>query len=336
MPILLFLVISFATAAAGQVRQGAFSAHALDSRVRARIEGFSGAVSLYARHLETGESYGIRPDERVRTASTIKLPILVAVFAAVEAGEASWTDRLDLSALERAGGSGVVREMSEGLKLPLRDLARLMIVVSDNTATNMILERFTGDYVNSVMDRLGLPQTRSLRKILGDRGPQGISEAGRIPDNERFGIGVSTPREMVDLLERIERGEAVSPEASREMIAILKRQQFKDGIGRHMPHPVASKSGALDALRSDVGIVYTPRGPVAIAMTVDGMKTDYSPDNAGNKLISDVARILVEELTKPKAPPAVAFVLPEESRPGWGRRQAAFLEAERAGIAGQR
>lgn len=325
----LWLPVLFVLEAAAQVRQPASPTQALDRRVRAKVDPFPGTVNLYARNLDTGESYGIRAEDRVRTASTIKLPILVAAFAAVESGEAQWNDRLDLTPPERVGGSGVVRELSDGLKLPLRDLARLMIVVSDNTATNMILQRFGGNFVNTVMDQLELPQTRALRKILGENGPQGISDAGRNPENERFGIGVTTPREMVDLLERLHRGEAVSPAASKEMIAILKRQQYKDGIGRHTPYPVASKSGALDALRSDAGIVFTPKGAVAIAMTVDGMKMDYSPDNAGNKLISEVSNILVEELIKPKPARPVASVLPEESRPEWRHQREAFLRADR-------
>ena len=101
---------------------------------------------------------------------------------------------------------------------------------------------------------------------------------------------------MVELLEKLERGQVVSPAASHEMIEILKRQQYKDGIGRHL-EPVASKSGALDHLRSDVGIVYTPGGRIAMAITVDDLpEVDYSADNKGNLLISDLARLLAAGL----------------------------------------
>ena len=112
-----------------------------------------------------------------------------------------------------------------------------------------------------------------------------------LEENKRYGLGSTTPAEMVSLLERLEHGEIVSAEASKEMIAILKRQQLKEGIGRRVEAtmPVASKSGSLDALRSDVGIVYSPAGRVVIAITVDGMpKTDYSFDNVGNLLITDL------------------------------------------------
>jgi beta-lactamase class A len=106
----------------------------------------------------------------------------------------------------------------------------------------------------------------------------------------------------VTLLERLHKGEVVSAAVSADVIGILKRQQYKDGIGRHAPdgEEVASKSGALDALRSDVGIAYAAGGPVAIAITVDDMpRVDYSPDNEGNRLISDLARLIVADLGRP-------------------------------------
>ena len=101
------------------------------------------------------------------------------------------------------------------------------------------------------------------------------------------------------LLEMLDKGTLVSPAASKSIIEVLKHQQFKDGIGRHLPgYTVASKSGALDALRSDVGLVYGAKGEkYAIAVTVDGMPTiDYSPDNIGNILISDLTPLILEKL----------------------------------------
>jgi beta-lactamase class A len=267
------------------------------------IEDFPAVVSFCARHLNTGRTLGIRQDEPVRTASTIKLPIMAAVYGAFQRGEARPDELLLLREGDKVSGSGVLREMSGGLRLPLRDLVHLMIVVSDNTATNLILDRITADSVNALMDRLELHGTRSLRKVRGDgnqlKSPSGWSQAGLRADTKKYGLGVSTSREMVVLLEKLHRGELVSPKASREMLAILGRQQFKDGIGRRLGQfKVASKSGSLDALRSDVGIVSTPKGDVAMAITVDGLTPlDYSKDNPGLLLISRIAeealRILV-------------------------------------------
>ncbi|MBI2685516.1 MAG: serine hydrolase [Acidobacteria bacterium] len=274
-----------------------------DQRIVSRIESFSGTVSLYAKNLTTGAEFAIRPDERVRTASTIKLPILVAVFQAVADGRASWDEELLLNEEDKVFGSGVLREFSAGRKYPLRDLANLMIVVSDNTATNLILDRFTADYVNTVLEKYGFQQTRSNRKILGDGKnlkptPSGLSRFGQIEANKKFGIGVSTPREMARLVEMLVNGQIVNPESSKAILAILKRQQITEGIGRHLEgFQVSSKSGSLDALRSDVGFVARNNEKYAIAITVEGMpKADYSPDNAGNILISDLTALLIEKL----------------------------------------
>jgi beta-lactamase class A len=293
------VVLLLALSASAQQRPAPVTA-----RIQQLIARAPGAVSLFAKNLETGKTFGVREDERVRTASTIKLPVMVAAFGEVEAGRARWDELLVLREEDKISGSGVLKELSNGVKLPLRDLVHLMIVVSDNTATNLVLDRITAQVVNEYMDRYGLPMTRSLRKVLGDRNqlkpnPSGFSEAGRLEENKRFGLGVSTAREMVSLLEMIERGQVISPQACKEMIAILKRQQYTDGIGRKLGDtPVASKSGALDALRSDVGIIYTRKGRIAVAITVDGMKRiDYSPDNPGLLFIGQLTPLLLELLS---------------------------------------
>ena len=282
----------------------ALGAQPLPEALRSSIAGFSGTVSLYAKNLDTGATAGIRESEPVRTASTIKLAIMLAVYDAVARGQARWTEPLTVTASEKVSGSGIIAsEISDGVQLPLRDVLHLMMVLSDNTATNMILGRFSADAVNACLDRIGIHSTRCLRKILGNQPKDalGWSAAGKLPENQKYGLGVSTPRDMVAILEKLERGDAVSPEASREMIAILKRCQDATGIRRHMGDmPVANKTGALDALRSDVGIVYSQGGRIAMAITVDGMpKVDYAPDNVGSVLIGDLARTLVDGLARP-------------------------------------
>lgn len=272
-----------------------------DQKIRQSVANFHGTTSLFAKNLDTGASFGLRQNERVRTASTIKLAILVTVFDAVEHGRAKWTDKLTLHDSDKAAGTGVLFEFSDGMQIPIRDLAHLMIVLSDNTATNLLLDRFSADAVNAEMDSLGLKETRCLRKILiNGKEPGGVSQAGKLAENQRFGLGVSTPREMVTLLEKMEQGELVNPAASREMIAILKRQQDKNDIGRKTGDlPVADKTGSLDHLRSDVGIVYTPGGRVAIAITVDDIpEVNYTPDNAGSIFISQLTGLLLDGLAK--------------------------------------
>ena len=273
------------------------SSAALDGRVRAEISQFKGKVSLFAKNLDAGGSYGIGADDRVRTASTIKVTIMVEAFARVAEGRAKWSDEVILTNAKKVAGAGVLQEMSDGLHLTLRDAVNLMIVVSDNTATNLVLDALTTDAVNARMNSLGLKQTRVLGKIGGG----GRSRAAQDPANKSFGIGVTTPREMVTLLERLERGEMVNAIASKEMIDLLKRQQYHNGIGRTLNGIVemATKSGALEHLRSDIGIIYSKQGRVAMAITCDDIpEIDWTDDNPGYLLMSRLSLILIDELEK--------------------------------------
>ena len=275
----------------------------LDARVSALTTPFKGSVMLYAKNLRTGRDFGRGADTRVRTASTIKLPILCALESLVDAGKVCWDERLTLKADDKVTGSGVMGNLADGTDLTVRNVAILMIIVSDNTATNLILDRITADAVNDYLDAIGLPLTRSNRKVRGDgtklKDPTGWSRAGLTEENKKYGLGVTTPREMVRLLELLEQGKVVSPAASKDVLDIMKMQHEREGIARHAPDDVeiASKHGSLDALRSDVGIVYTPGGPIAIAITVDDMPdTDYSPDNVGDKLIWEIGQVLTAGL----------------------------------------
>ena len=274
------------------------SAHAqrdsLDARVKAELASFKGKVSMFARNLDTGETYAFGADDRVRTASTIKIAVMVEVFARVTEGKAKWTDELVLTKAARYSGSGVLPELADGLRLTLRDCVNLMMLVSDNTATNLVLDFVTTDAVNARMESLGFKQIRILRRV----GSGGESKAGKEPDNKRFGLGVATPREMVVLMEKLERGEIISPAVSKEMIDLMKREQSHYAIGRTLSDtPMATKYGALDRLRSAIGIIYSKKGRIAMAITVDDMpEINWSVDNPGYLLMSRLSLILIDGL----------------------------------------
>ena len=241
----------------------------LDAQMRAEITPFKGKVSVFAKNLDTGQTYTYSGDERVPTASTIKVAVMIEVFARVSEGRAKWTDQLVLTKAARYGGSGVLPELGDGLRLTLRDCVNLMMVVSDNTATNMVLDYLTTDSVNARMSSLGFKATRIMRRIGGG----GESREGKDPDNKRFGLGTTTPHEMVQILERLDRGNIVSSATSKEMIELMKREQVRYAIARTAwDVPMASKYGALDRLRSCVALVYAKRGKIAIAITVDDMR----------------------------------------------------------------
>lgn len=269
----------------------------LDERIKDAIKDFSGKVWIYAKNLDTGKDYSLRGDEQVRTASTIKLAIMAETFHQAAMGKLHWNDEIVLTKEKKQGGSGILFEFSDNTKIDLRTAVNLMIVVSDNTATNLVLDKVGADNVNDFAESLGMHQTRSMRKIGGG----GESKAYQDARLRLFGLGVSSPKDMVHLLELLENGQVVSKEASYEMLAIMKRQQFKDGIGRGLPDTIqsASKSGALDRLRSDVGIIYTRRGRIAMAITTDDMmEVSYTQENPGLKMIWKLSQILQDELGK--------------------------------------
>jgi beta-lactamase class A len=268
----------------------------LDKRVRGEVAQFKGKVSLFAKNLDTGAVYTLGGDDQVPTASTIKLAVMVEAYGRVADGKAKWTDKLVLMKENKVGGAGILQEFSEGLQLTLRDGVTLMMVLSDNTATNLEIDLLTADAVNARMESLGLKETRLMRRVFGG----GESVEGRKEENKRFGLGRTTPREMVTLLEKMERGEILNPAASKEMLDLMKREQGTNGLWRGQWRvPKATKSGALDALRSNVGIIYHPRGRIAMAVTCNEMpEVNWSVDNPALLLMSRLSEIVTEALLR--------------------------------------
>jgi beta-lactamase class A len=290
--LVLLLIVVFLGANVGSSQSRRPVPKSLDANIRAEIERFKGKVFLHAKNLDTGKTYSYHGDERVRTASTIKIAVMIEAFARVAEARAKWTDELVLSKAARYGGSGVLPELSDGLRLTLRDCVNLMMLVSDNTATNMVLDYLTTDAVNDRMNSLGFTATRIMRRVGGG----GESKDGKEAENKKFGLGATSPLEMVQIMEKLERGEIVSQAASKEMIDLMKREQVRYAIGRNLTDvSMASKYGALDRLRSCVAIVYSKSGRVAIAITVDEMpEIIWSVDNPGYLLMSRLSTLLVD------------------------------------------
>jgi beta-lactamase class A len=286
--LLIAFILLFPIAAAGQKNMN------VEERIQDALRDFRGRVWIYAKNLDNGRVYSLRAEERVRTASTIKLPIMIEAYFQISEGKLSWADEIVVSKEKKAGGSGILGEFTDGTKIDFRTAVNLMIVVSDNTATNLVIERVTSDAVNARMESLGFPNTKSIRRVFGT---EKDSKVASDPVIKNFGLGMSTPKEMAGLLELLENGKLLNPESSKSMLDVLRRQQYKDGIGRNALDtvPVASKSGTLDRLRSDVGIAYTRRGRIVMAITVDDMPVvNYVTDNEGSLMIWRISQILQE------------------------------------------
>jgi beta-lactamase class A len=269
---------------------------ALDQRVRAELAQFKGKVKLFAKNLDTGAVYELGGGDRVPTASTIKIAIMVEAFARVAEGKAKWTDELVLTKEKKVGGSGILQEFADGLHMTFRDGVSMMMIMSDNTATNLVIDVLGADAINARMESLGLKETRLMRRVFGG----GESVEGKKEENKQFGLGRTSPQEMVTLLEKLERGEVINPTASKEMLDLMKREQGTNGIWRGQWRvPKATKSGALDALRSNIGILYHSRGRIALAITCYEMpEVIWTVDNPALLLMSRLSEILIDGLGK--------------------------------------
>jgi beta-lactamase class A len=262
----------------------------LEERV-ARHRGVAGVVVLDSR---TGEYLSIRGNEPFPSASVIKVPILVELMYRVEEGAVGLDDPLSMLELDRAPGSGMLRHLSAPFSLSVRDAALLMIALSDNTATNLVLEKLGPRSVGVRMGELGLPGTRVFRKVFGNPADS-FDPAG----SERWGLGVTTPMDQARLLGWIHRGDAVTPELSAEMLRMLEAQFFRNFIPRHLPSGVrvALKSGFISAARHDCGIVFGPdREYVICVMTRENEDTSSSPENQAEGLIAEVSRLVFRAL----------------------------------------
>jgi beta-lactamase class A len=244
----------------------------IESRVRDLASGFSGKLTLALTDLSNGNHIGLDEDEPMPAASVIKLPMLVSLYKASEAGRVRLTDRLRYEERHRTGGTGVLQDLGCGIEMTIRDAAVLMVIVSDNCATDMIIEVLGGfDGVNASFADLGLACTTLKPR---DSAPG--------PDPRNFSL--TTASEICALLERLARCEVVSAEARDDILSILRRQRHRDKLARNLPwnelntlpdpeaNWVASKDGVtiFNAVRNDAAVMHGPSGEVAIATFTEG------------------------------------------------------------------
>ena len=249
--------------------------------------GYPGVAGISLRNLGTGETLSIRGDEKFSSASLIKVAILVTLLDEVNKGTIRLDERMGMIARDRVGGSGVLKHMEPGLPLTLGDAAWLMITLSDNTATNLILDKVNIRTVWAKMDSLGLPATRVHSKTF----LRATSVA--MDSSVKYGFGVTTPDETVRLFTLLHQGRAVSPALDSLALRMLRANQDAGKMVRWLPGgvPVAHKSGDVDQARNDCGIVYGPAAPVALCvMTRENRDTSYGVDNPAHLLIARVAR----------------------------------------------
>jgi beta-lactamase class A len=278
----------------------------LASRLAPLAQAHKGKVAIAVKHLTTGESYYLNADEPMPTASLIKLAVMIEVYQQVAEGKIKLSDPVTLRQEDKVPGSGVLTHyFSPGLTFPLRDAVRLMIAVSDNTATNLVLDKIGIGATAKRMEAWGFPNTKINAKSF--RG----STTSVFPERtKRFGLGSTTAREMVEILSKLQAGQLVSPEACKEMLALLRQCEDNAKFPRFLPESVkvAHKTGSLSDARTDAGILYLPSGPVAVCvLTADNEDHRWVLDNAGNLFCARVAKEVYDDFSsKPAETPAAS------------------------------
>lgn len=274
---------------------------ALEAQLRTIAAGYSGRVALYATDLHSGNTVAIDADRAVPTASTIKLTVLFEALKQIQDGRKAWTDPVSLIKANQVEGSGILNLFDTPATLTLKDALTLMIVLSDNTATNMAIDDLGLKNIDDRISWMGLQNTWLYKKVFMDAVPP-------VPaDQPTFGLGKTTAREMAEVMQRFATCDLNAPsdatpptEHDRALCSvaldILKAQQDRGGISRYLGDlTVASKSGAVDAARNDVGIVYAKNGPIIISAYLSTTKdVNWLWDNPGQITIGKLSKAIVD------------------------------------------
>ncbi|HEV3150644.1 MAG TPA: serine hydrolase [Acidobacteriaceae bacterium] len=288
----------------------AFSQTSAQNALRSQVDQIAsqhhGQVSVYAKDLKTGQTIALKADEPVQTASVIKLAILYEAMEQVRAGKAHWDDKVTLTKENQTSGSGVLGFFDAPTTLTLKDVLSMMVMVSDNTATNVAIDKIGLDAVNGEMDRLGLKNTWLYKKI-------GKPASGPMPaDQKKFGLGKTTAREMATLMERIVTcrlgdGNAPPTDPDRAICGValhmLRSQFYRDGAPRYLEpidsseegSAIANKTGALDAVRNDVDAVATKNGLLILSIfTWDNKDQSWTDDNEAYLTTAKISKAIVD------------------------------------------
>ncbi|MGA2537053.1 MAG: serine hydrolase [Terracidiphilus sp.] len=280
---------------------------ALDRQLQSIAASHRGMVAVYAHNLKTGQTASLAPDQPVKTASVIKLGILLDAAEQVRAGKASLAEKLVLTHENQVQGSGVLGQLTAPLSLTLGDTLHLMVVLSDNTATNLAIDRLGLEHINSTLRAAGLKNTVLYKKVYMP--PQGPMPA----DQPQFGLGKTTAREMASIMERLAECRlnldepASVPVASDgplcgALLHMLRSQQDRNSLPRYLESldtsehgsAIANKTGALDQVRNDVALIATKNGPVVIAaFTWENADQRWTGDNEAEKTLGRMAEEIV-------------------------------------------
>lgn len=279
---------------------GSVKPSGLDACLGPLAREHKGKVGLAVRHLLWDEAYYLHADDVMPTASLIKVAVLIETYAQAAEGKIKLNDRVTLRDADKVPGSGILtHHFSDGATFSLRDAVRLMIAYSDNTATNLVLDRVRIGAVNDRMKAWGCPNTRINAKVF--RG----ATTSVAPDRTRkYGLGSTTAREMANLFAQLQAGGRFAPAVKLAVMNHLLENEDRDKFPRLLPSGTVllHKDGSVSDARTDAGILFTPTGPVVVVvLTCENEDQGWRPDNAGNVLCARVAKAVYDHFAAPVA-----------------------------------
>ena len=278
----------------------------LEGQLRAIAGAHAGKVALFAENLQTHQTVSLDADVPVQTASVIKLGILYEALEQVRAGKVHFEDHIAVTSPDRVPGSGILHLLDAPMALTLKDVLTLMIVMSDNEATNLAIDHLGLENIDRRMASLGLANTYLYKKIFTPVTPGTVMPA----DQKRFGLGKTTPHEMADLLSKLVRCQlAPDDKASlpgdaalcQTAVNMLHLQFYRGSIPRYLDAlpgadstSIANKTGALDAVRNDAAAISTPNGIIVMAIfTYDNTDHSWVVDQQAELTIAKLSRAIV-------------------------------------------
>jgi len=271
----------------------------LVSRIEPLAKAHEGRVAIAVQKFGDPVAYSLNADEPMPTASLIKFPIMVEAYYQFSEGKAKPTDVCTIQKDDMVPGAGVLTvHFSPGVTISLRDAIRLMIAFSDNTATNLVLDQIGIRPVNIRMESLGLPNTKINSKVY-KRSTSSVD----LTRSEKFGLGSTSPNEMLKLLTMLHENKLISPDACKEMTEHMLKCEDRDKFPRFIPAGTkfAMKTGSVSDARTIAGILSVPKAnsnskspefqKVAICiMTADNKDKRYGADSAGDTFIAKVLK----------------------------------------------
>ncbi len=276
----------------------------LQQSLEAIVAQHHGKVALFAENLKTGQTVGIHPDEPVQTASVIKLTVLYETMEQIRAGKVHLNDPIVLRKTDQVQGSGVLLFFDTPLTITLKDALTMMIAMSDNTATNLVIDHIGLTNIDNRIQKLGLKNTYLYRKVF-------TPAVGPMPaDQKRFGLGKTTPREMAEVMQKIVTCDLAEPGAPAQpgdqqlcggMLHMLRNQFYRGGIPRYLEtmYPdadsaIANKTGDDDGVRNDVAAIDAKQGMLILSIfTYNNRDQTWSVDDEAELNIAKLARAIV-------------------------------------------